>query len=49
MQNSQKYVLVISDNVVVLAWVHIVSAGFVDILMKKIVSKKNVNVVVISI
>ena len=49
MQNSQKYVLVISDNVAVLAWVHIVSAEFVDILMKKIVSKKNVNVVVISI
>jgi len=49
MQNSQKYVLVISDNVVVLAWVHIVSAGFVDILMKKIVSKKTVSVAVISI
>jgi len=49
MQNSQKYVLVISDNVVVLAWVHIVSVGFVDILMKKIVSKKTVNVAVISI
>ena len=49
MQNSQKYVLVISDNVVVLAWVHIVSAGFVDTLMKKIVSKKTVNVAVISI
>ena len=49
MQNSQKYVLVISDNVMVLAWVHIVSAGFVDILMKKIVSKQTVNVAVISI
>ena len=49
MQNSQKYVLVISDNVVMLAWVHIVSAVFVDILMKKIVSKKTVNVAVISI
>jgi len=49
MQNSQKYVLVISNNVVVLAWVHIVSVGFVDILMKKIVSKKTVNVAVISI
>jgi len=49
MQNSQKYVLVISDNVVMLVWVHIASVGFVDILMKKIVSKKNVNVVVISI
>jgi len=49
MQNSQKYVLVISDNVVVLAWVHIVSVGFVDILMKKIVSKKNASVVVIFI
>jgi len=49
MQNSQKYVLVISDNVVMLAWVHIASVGFVDILMKKIVSKKTVNVAVISI
>jgi len=49
MQNSQKYVLVISDNVVVLVWVHIVSAEFVDILMKKIASKKNVNAAVISI
>jgi len=49
MQNSQKYVLVISDNVVVLVWVHIVSAGFVDILMKKTVSKKTVNDAVISI
>jgi len=49
MQNSQKCVLVISYNVVVLAWVHIVSAEFVDILMKKIVSKKTVNVAVISI
>jgi len=49
MQNSQKYVLVISDNVVVLAWVHIASAEFVDILMKKTVSKKTVSVVVIFI
>ena len=49
MQNSQKYVLVISDNVVVLVWVHIVSAGFVDILMKKTVLKKIVSVAVISI
>jgi len=49
MQNSQKYVLVISYNVVVLVWVHIVSVEFVDILMKKIVSKKNASVAVISI
>ena len=47
--NSQKYVLVIFDNVVILVWVHIVSVGFVGILMKKIVSKKTVSVVVISI
>jgi len=37
MQNSQKYVLVISDNAVALVWVHIASAVFVDILMKKTV------------
>jgi len=49
MQNSQKYVLVISGNVVVLVWVHIASAEFVDILMKKTVSKKTVSVAVISI
>jgi len=33
----------------VLAWVHIANAEFVDILMKKTVSKKTVNVAVISI
>jgi len=33
----------------VLVWVHIVSAGFVGILMKKTVSKKTVSVAVISI
>jgi len=49
MQNSQKYVLVISDNVMVLVWEHIVSAEFVDILRKKTVSKKTVSVVVIFI
>jgi len=49
MQNSQKYVLAISYNVVVLVWVHIVNVEFVGILMKKIASKMNVNVVVISI
>jgi len=49
MQNSKKYVLVISNNVVVLVWAHIASAEFVDILRKKIVSKKTVNVAVISI
>jgi len=31
---------------VVLVWVHIASAGFVDTLMKKTVSKKTVNVAV---
>jgi len=49
MQNSQKYVLVISDYVVVLVWVHIANVGFVDILMKKIVLKKTVSVAVIFI
>jgi len=49
MQNSQKYVLVISNNVMVLVWVHIASVGFVDILMKKTVSKKTVSVAVIFI
>jgi len=47
--NSQKYVLVISDTIVMLVWVHIASVGFVDILMKRIVSKKTVSVAVISI
>jgi len=49
MQNLQKCVLVISNNVVMLVWVHIASVGFVGILMKKTVSKKTVSVVVIFI
>jgi len=33
----------------ILVWVHIVNVEFVGILMKKIVSKKNASVAVISI
>jgi hypothetical protein len=42
-------VLVISNNIILLVWAHIVNVGFADISTKMIVSKKNANVAVISI
>jgi len=46
---DNEFVLVISNNIILSIWIHIVNVGFVDISMKRIASKMNVNVVVISI
>ena len=46
---DNEFVLVISNNIILSIWIHIVNVGFVDVSMKRIASKMNVNVVVIFI